>query len=123
MKLYKKEIAPSPEKTAEELARGSGLTNGHFPHGFSALASFGLGDVYIDEKIIALQNDRLTEEIDRCLLMLKNESYGEISDDEKDENLENKYFGNGKNLVARYKTSVGVLEIKVLESFTTVELI
>lgn len=117
MVLYRKS---KPHNAADQLKKGSSLSEGHFPHGFLAEAFFNFGEIYFEDEIYRLINCVLEKEIEQCLSRLAKDDFGEVSADEKDENIENKYLGNGKNILGRYLTSIGIVEIKVLEECTIV---
>lgn len=122
MILYKKAQERDLQKVAQELYKASALCESRLPHGFYAVASFDFGDIYIDQALDEIINDEIKRKIDESLLRFAREDYGEISEDEKDENLENKYFGNGKNLVGRYAVKNGELEINLLADCTKISL-
>ena len=122
MILYKKSEKRDYKKIAEQLYKGSRLTDSHIPHGFSSIVLFEFGDIYIDESINAILNADIKYDIDYCLLQFSKDNYGIITEEEKDYNIENKYLGNGKNLIGRYKITIGIIEIKVLKDYTIIVL-
>ena len=123
--LYKKAENRNVKELSNQLCLASGINpqSAHRPHGFSSIVSFNFGDVYIDNDIHLRINNKLNEEIENCLERIKVDDFGSVSQDEKEMNIENKYFGCGKYLVGRYEISIGVIELNVLSEKTQITLL
>ena len=109
--LYKKEQKRNIDDSRAQLYKATGLNSSYLPHGFEVFAGFSLGDVYIDEELKNNLDDNLKKEIDSCLDKFLKDDYGVISSEEKESNIENKYFGGGE-LVGRY--IIGIWSIQVV---------
>lgn len=119
--IYRKAIKRNIDDVKQQLCKASGINpqSSHRPHGFGAIVSFDFGDIYIDDYINSQLNDEVQSEIDNCLIRLLKADYGNITDDEKEDNCENRYFGGG-DIIGRYKISVGTIEIRVLNDHTEI---
>ena len=122
MKLYRRSSKRDINDVSEQLLRASGINNMEHrrPHGFSSVVGFDLGDTYIDDRLFELGED-VHQEIDACLINLLKGDYGILSEDDIQENNESRWFGNGV-LFARYRISVGLIEINKLCEKTQIKL-
>ncbi len=112
MIFYRKRVERDIDSVYCQLKMASGIKSDvQLPHGFESVASFDFGDIFVDEAISEKMKPCVQMEIDSCLCRFLQEDYGLISDEEKEQNGENKYFGNGCNLIAKYQTSIGIIEI------------
>lgn len=122
MKLYRKKESRDFGALRQQLKNASGIKSvDHFPHGFEVVAAFDFGDVFVDDAIFQKLNIAVRAEIDTCLCRFSREDYGLITDEEREQNGELKYFGNGCGLIAKYQTSIGIITI-LLDRNTTISL-
>lgn len=122
MKLYKKSEQRNYNSIADQLKKCGGICGNHLPQGFSAIAMFNYQDIYVDDKLYLLLNNDIRHEIENCLTRFSKDDYGIITEEDKDENIDNKYFGNGKNIIGKYETSIGVILIELLDHFTLISM-
>ena len=122
--LYKKAIKRDIEDVKQQLCAATGINpqSSHRPHGFGAVVAFDFGDIYIDDYLNIQLNDELKNDIDNCLIRLLKDDYGNVTEDEKDDNVENRYFGGG-DIIGRYEIAVGVIEITVMNKRTDIVLL
>lgn len=113
MKLYRSKSDRDIAALCHQLKKASGINGSHLPHGFHAVASFDLGNIYVDNVIDKKLNPNVQCEIDDCLLHFLREDYGDLTEEEQEQNGESKYFGNGRGILARYRISIGLIEITV----------
>lgn len=120
--LLKKAIIRDIDDIKQQLCNASGINpkSTQRPHGFCAVASFNFGDIYIDDFLNSQLGYKLQEEIDVCLTKFLKDDYGNITIDEKDDNIENRYFGDG-DIIGRYHISLGTIEIIVLKTHTEIK--
>lgn len=120
--LYKKAAPRSTDNTVRQLCAASAINaeSTHRPHGFWEISFFDFGDIYVDDYIYSKLSAAVRNDIESCLQLFIKDDYGIISEDEKDTNTENKYLGDGKNLIGRYEISVGIIEIKLLADNTII---
>ena len=123
MKLYKEAQPRNTESAKSQLKLASGGIHNHTPHGFESVASFEFGDVYVSDSLYQLLDFPICDELDLCLSKMLREDYGCVDADTVDANCENRYFGNGKKILGRYSISVGVIEIYIDDTFTSVTLL
>ena len=121
LNLYKKAIKRDIEDVKRQLCKASGINpeSSHRPHGFGAIVSFDFGDIYIDDRIDTVIDDELKKQIDNSLIMLLKGDYGVVSAEEREDIVENRYFGGG-DIMGRYETKVGIIEITVLKNKTNI---
>lgn len=120
MKLYRKKASRNFDALSQQLKNASGIKNvAHLPHGFETVASFDFGDIFVDDAIFQKLNIGVQAEIDSCLCRFLREDYGLITDEEREQNGELKYFGSGYGLIAKYQTSIGIITI-LLDRNTTI---
>ena len=67
----------------------------------------------MDDVITKKLNPNVQCELDNCLLHFLREDYGNLTEEEQEQNGEIKYFGNGRGMIARYRISIGLIEITV----------
>lgn len=122
--LYKKAIKRNIEDVKQQLCKATGINpqSSHRPHGFGAVVAFDFGDIYIDDYLNIQLNDELKNDIDNCLIRLIKDDYGNVTEDEKDDNVENRYFGGG-DIIGRYEIAIGVIEITVMKAHTEIKLL
>ena len=122
--LYKKAVKRDIEDVKQQLCKATGITlqSSHRPHGFGAVASFDFGDIYIDDYLNNQLNDELKNDIDNCLIRLLKDDYGNVTEEEDEDNGENRYFGSG-NIIGRYEIAIGVIEITVMNGRTNIVLL
>ena len=113
MKLYRGKSDRDIAVLCQQLKKASGINGSHLPHGFHAVASFDFGNIYVDDDIFKKLNPNIQCEIDDCLLHFLREDYGDLTEEEQEQNGESKYFGSGRGMIARYKISIGLIEIAV----------
>ena len=113
MKLYRSKSDRDIAVLCQQLKKASGINSSHLPHGFHAVASFDLGNIYVDDVITKKLNPNVQCEIDDCLLHFLREDYGDLTEEEQEQNGESKYFGSGRGMIARYRISIGLIEITV----------
>ena len=97
----------------QQLKKASGISACHFPHGFDAVISFDFGDIFVDEVVFQRMDSTVRREIDDCLMRFLREDFGNVTEEELEQNGENKYFGDGSRMVARYRISIGLVEVVV----------
>lgn len=126
MKLYlfRKAVKRDIEDIKKQLYRASGINpkSSHRPHGFGAVVAFDFGDIYIDDYLNSQLNDEIKNNIDNCLIRLLKDDYGNITEDENDDNVENRYFGGG-DIIGRYEIAIGIIEITVKKAHTEIKLL
>ena len=122
MKLYKKLVQRNYNSIADQLKKCGGICDNRLPQGFSAIAMFDYQDIYVNDELYLQLNSDIRLEIDNCLTRFSKDDYGIISDEDKDENVDNKYFGNGKNIIGKYETSIGVILIELLDHYTLISM-
>ena len=122
--LYKKAIKRDIENVKRQLCEATGINpqSSHRPHGFGAVVSFDFGDIYIDDYLNSQLDDELKNDINNCLTRLLKDDYGNITEDEKDDNVENRYFGGGDS-IGRYEIAIGVIQITVMRVHTEIKLL
>lgn len=112
MKLYRKRSDRDIVNIRHQLKNASGIKSDvHLPHGFEAIASFDFGNIYVDDTVFQRLSPEVQGEIDICLHRFLQEDYGLITDEEREQNGESKYFGNGCGMVAKYQISIGMIAI------------
>ena len=122
--LYKKAIKRDIEDVKRQLCKATGINpqSSHRPHGFGAVVSFDFGDIYIDDYLNIQLNDELKNDIDNCLIRLLKDDYGNVTEEENEDNGENRYFGGG-DIIGRYEISIGVIKITVMKAHTEIKLL
>ena len=123
MKLYRAATTRTTSKLATQLKKASGNIKGHYPHGFASVLGFSFGDIYVTNELFVLLNTDTCREIDKCLQKMLKQDYGTVDNETKNSNCENRYFGNGKNILGKYKISVGHIEISILNTHTLIKLL
>lgn len=123
MKLYREAKRRDIDNLAMQLKKANGRIKNHFPHGFESILNFGFGDVFISDKLFALLNSDICQEIDFCLVRMWKEDYGIVNDETKEINGEKRYFGSGKGIVGRYEIGIGKIEISILDTYTYINLV
>ena len=113
MNRYRSKADKDITLLCQQLKKAYGVSGSHLPHGFHAIASFDLGNVYADDAIFKKLNSDVQCEIDDCLQRFVREDYGDLTEEEREQNGESKYLGNGGGMIARYKISIGMIEITV----------
>lgn len=124
MFLYKKAIPRDIEKIKQQALKGYGIdpNSNRRPHGFGAVVGFDFGDIYIDDTIAEKLSAELKEEIEEILLRFLKNDYGDLNADERDYNIENRYFGGGL-IIGRYELSCGKVEMKLEDGKTEIKII
>ena len=119
------------EARHQELQRGYGVEHPERIHGYAGLF-FTLGDVYASDWIAKLmdQSEKYRAFVFQSLERFENDDYGDISENDHEENVEVKWLSCGWPLFGRYgyKTVRGngkevflsVIKIRRLENVTTV---
>lgn len=104
MKLYSRAEKKDAEKILEGVKAAYGNPNPAKTHGFAGTFLFSPGDVYLSDRIwdCTGRHRKWEEFIDSCITRFYREDYGDISSRDKWENTENRYFGNGSYMFARY---------------------
>lgn len=122
--LYKKAIKRDIEDVKQQLCKAAGINpqSSHRPHGFGAVVSFDFGDIYIDDYLNTQLNAEIKNDIDNCLIRLLKDDYGNVTEEEDEDNGENRYFGGG-DIIGRYEISIGVIEITVMKVHTEIKLL
>ena len=126
MILYQKSPSRNYQDISRQLLKASGINSNCRPHGFEGIAGFDFGDIYIDEALADCLTDSLRSEIDGCLRRIVRDDFGEVTADEREENTDNRYFGNGKGIIARFALSAlptGKIEVRVEEDCTKIRII
>lgn len=115
MHLYKKARERNVDDVSDQLRRASGniKKGGGVPHGFAAAVSFDVGDLYVDDELFDLMSAKLERELELCISRLVKGDYGNVSEDERDENEESRWLGDG-SLTAKYSISLGEITVNKL---------
>lgn len=119
MKLWKEDGAtlnPVPEKVYKTIKSPEKI------QGFAGCFKFCFGQIWIDDKIEeSIKNiaefEKLLEDL---LKRFRADDYGNVSQQERELNLENKYFfGCFVGLKGKYDTQFGTISIEIEDSDTT----
>lgn len=121
--IYRKESSFSAVDRAKQLRKASGLGQCQEPLGFSEISGYSIGDVYISKLLKSVLYEALCSEIDACLERFECGDYGDISTEEREQNTDCKYFGDGERIVARYGISIGIILIEQYGTNTLLKLI
>ena len=130
MKKYQSYERKDPDKVCREIKEGMGI-----PHPERVVGFFGLlfspGDVYISDHVDFLLQSRpgfdafLKDSLQRFV----NDDYGDISEWDREDNIELKWLGPGIGLFARYcfedadwEYKAVTVKIRTLEHYTYIAL-
>lgn len=94
---------PDPKMIYEGLKDAYGIPHPEKVLGFGGFF-FTLGDVYVSDRVYEAmrRDDKFEAFVRESLDRFKAEDYGLISGSDRDENVENRYFGGGAWMFARY---------------------
>ena len=87
-------------------------------HGYSGYFNFCFGNIWIDCKIDKMirSNPEYEKLLEELLQRFRKDDYGDVSEDDKDLNTENKYvFGCFTRLKGVYTTQFGVIKIEITD--------
>ena len=119
MKLFHQYKKPDPVKTQEALSAGYRVKHPERISGYGRFL-FSPGDVYISDSLDywVARDANLRPFLMNCLARFNNEDYGDISQDDIQENGENLWLGNGSYMFARYPYKKNMIKIRTLPRFT-----
>lgn len=120
-----------PQVIHSSLQKGFGIEHPERIHGYAGFF-FGLGDVYASDWVADRmeRSERFREFVFQSLERFKHDDYGDISESNCDENIENKWLFGGWPLFGRYSYIVKrgngkeivetVIKVRCLKNATTV---
>ena len=123
MKLFYQDEKPDFRKIHDITSQGYGIQSPEKIHGYAGVFLFTLLDVYLSDRLeqVIDDNPELADVLQNLLKMFKKEEYGDISRDEEELNVEQRYLGGSHNyMIARYDTDIGRIEF---ESFFDISLL
>lgn len=121
MILWKKDVSDS-EAIRDRVSEAYKIENPDKVQGYAGYFNFHFGEIRIDEAIAKLieKNSEFEKSLEEFLRRFSADDYGDITQDEKESNAENKYFfGCFVGLEGRYATPFGVVNIKIIDSNNT----
>lgn len=103
MKLYRAGNHVPEAETYDMLKKGYGITDPRRINGYNGMI-FQTGDVYLSDSLFADVNqwENLKLFVQDCLSRFVTDDYGDVCSSDRDENIENKWLGNGFGLYGRY---------------------
>lgn len=119
MKLYSRAEKKDAEKILEGVKAAYGNPDPIKTHGFAGTFLFSPGDVYLSDRIWEWVEARSgwKDIIELCLRRFCREDYGYISPSDRDENTENRYFGSGSYMFARYYFDNACIKMRTFGGF------
>lgn len=121
MILWKKDTLDA-DAIHNQVSKTYKIENPERIQGYTGYFNFHFGEIWIDELIeeIIKKDAKFETLLEELLKRLRSNDYGDISQDDKDLNMENRYFfGCFIGLKGVYKTTFGIINIKIVDKNST----
>lgn len=110
------------EKRHKQISQAYRIENPENIQGYCGHFNFCFGEIWVDETVkeIIEKNPIFENVLDELLSKFGFDDYGEITVNEKDTNMENRYFwGQFVGLHGKYQTTYGWINIVMIEKDVT----
>jgi len=117
MHLFFRDKAPDYEKIHEAVSKGYGNPHPEKTLGYAGAFLFTLPDVYVSDtvELLLAESPERAGRLMELLNRLKHDDYGEISEKDKNNNIESRYTGGYSSwMTACYRTEFGIIRYEAL---------